>query len=62
MICYKDRTYCGFYMLCKNGYKCDRALTTEVIKDAKKGNLLICQYTEFPDCFIRLWETDKCEN
>lgn len=58
MMCYKDRTYCNFFLLCKTGHDCDRALTNEVAEGAKKAGLYISQYAEFPDCFIRFFEDE----
>lgn len=62
MMCYKDKTFCPFWRLCKNGYKCDRALTDKVIAGAEKWwgkpGAPICQYAEFPDCFVRWFEED----
>ena len=56
MICYKDKTFCHYFLICKNGNVCDRALTQEIIKDAIKSELHIAKYTDFPDCFIRWFE------
>jgi len=52
MICYKDRTYCPFFTLCKTGYECDRALTQLIKQEAKRVNLPISIYKGYPDCFI----------
>ena len=55
MWCYKDRTYCPFHLTCKNGLKCDRALTDFVAADANKRDLPISQYTEPPTlCYIEI--------
>ena len=52
--------YCPYYLLCKNGYKCDKALTGQVIKEAKKrGDKSILSYDKFPECFIRVWESGE---
>jgi len=59
MMCYKDKTFCSFYSLCKDGYKCDRALTPSVKKGAVKAELLISQFTSFPECFTVIWEDKK---
>lgn len=51
MLCYKDKTFCGFKE-CKNfGKNCDRSLTDEVKKEARKFGLLISQFTDRPGCF-----------
>jgi len=49
MICYKDKTFCGFHKDC--GVDCDRALTNDVVKLAKTMGLLICQFVDKPECF-----------
>ena len=54
--CYKDSTYCGFYLICKRGHGCSRALTPDVKKAANEAGELICQYKTFPDCFIRFFD------
>lgn len=54
MICYRDRTYCPFFPLCKKS--CDRALTAEIKVAAEKEGLPIAQYMEFPKCFVRWFE------
>lgn len=56
MICYKDKTFCPHYLICKNGDTCNRALTPEIIQQAEKSGLPIARYTDFPDCFIRWFE------
>jgi hypothetical protein len=65
MICYKDKTFCTFHLLCKNGSGCDRALTPKVIKDAKmwwgKDLAPIAQYKDPPECFVRFFEIDVCK-
>lgn len=54
MMCYRDRTYCTFYETCKDGDGCDRALTPEVVSDAKKwwgnDNAPIAYYGDKPEC------------
>jgi len=63
MICYQDRTFCQFNLLCKNSVNCDRVLTSEIKKDAEKWwgkeNAPICVYAEFPPCFVRFFEPDS---
>ena len=53
MLCYKDRTFCSYWLSCKDGYVCDRALTPKVQEEAEKWmvNPPICIYAEKPDCF-----------
>lgn len=52
MICYRDMTFCSFYLDCKDGKDCPRAKTPEVCRAAKKTGLPICQYPEKPSCFV----------
>ena len=55
MICYKDITFCPFYLECVNGNDCRAALTPKVEEDAKKwwngGNPPISVYLNKPECF-----------
>ncbi len=62
MMCYKDQTFCPYYLICKtwqNG-DCDKAATPDVISEAKewtktvtdKDIILIMLYDGFPGCFI----------
>ena len=55
MLCYKDRTYCPFHLLCKKGYTCKRALTDKVRRGAIDAKLPVSQFVEFPDCFDVIW-------
>ena len=59
MVCYKDRTYCPFSILCRDGYKCDRALTEEVKQGAEKASLPVCQFNDFPKCFIPFFQLES---
>jgi len=60
MICYMDRTYCTFGLLCKSSSTCDRVLTEEITKSADewwgKEGAPICVFAEFPECFVRFFE------
>ena len=56
MLCYKDKCFCSFYLDCKCGNKCHRALTQEVIDEANKCNMPIDRFIEKPSCF---WEVGK---
>lgn len=51
MICYRDRTFCGFYKNCLIGDLCLSALTQEEIEQASRIGLPIAQYIDRPDCF-----------
>ena len=55
MLCYKDSTFCNFYLECKKGNKCSRALTDKVKEDAERWwdneDYPICVYLDKPDCF-----------
>lgn len=63
MICYKDKTFCPYWQLCKIGYKCELALTEKVKQDAAKwwggDNAPIAVYKGFPPCFITWFEEVK---
>lgn len=58
MICYKDKTFCRFYLMCKNGYNCDRALTPDVkaIAEEWMENAPIAVFADYPDCFVRFFD------
>ena len=56
MICYKDKTFCPYYLICKNGDNCDRALTQKIKENAKRLECQIARHDEFPECFIRWFE------
>ena len=59
MMCYKDRTFCK-HDSCSKFSICDRALTSQVQKDAEKwwgksnGEAPICVWVEKPECFEEL--------
>lgn len=58
-MCYKDKTFCPFYLECINGKDCTAALTLKVEEDAKKWWKLISEegippiaiYLDKPECF-----------
>jgi hypothetical protein len=53
MLCYKDKTFCPFWVSCTAGESCPAALTDQVIEAANlwMDNPLICQYTKEPACY-----------
>ena len=52
----KERpTYCTNYIICKNGYKCDKILTKQVIEAANVTGETIEVYEHLPDCFVAFW-------
>ena len=59
MICYKDKTFCTMYLLCKDGYKCHRALTDTVRKEAADCGLYIGMFADVPSCFIPIFEDEE---
>ena len=61
MICYKDRWFCQFYLVCKEGHGCERAATPEVLKQAREAGLYIDYRLTFPECFVAWFEQDKKE-
>ena len=50
MMCYRDRTFCSFYVDC-SVENCDRALTPEIEDRAQKIGMPICEFAEQPKCF-----------
>ena len=60
MLCYRDMTFCNYWMLCKNGHTCNRALTDKIKQDAEKWwgepAAPISVYSGYPDCFARWFE------
>ena len=57
MLCYRDRTFCTFWGDCAKGYKCDRALTDERAAAAGSEGLSVCQFSEKPDCHVKIKES-----
>ena len=52
----KAPVYCTVSVICKNGYKCDRVLTEEIIQAANSTDEEIQVEDSLPDCFIALWD------
>lgn len=51
MMCYADKTFCTYNIICKNSNTCNRILTEEIKQAAKKANLLISVFADFPECY-----------
>ena len=51
MECYKDMTFCPFWVQCKNSLTCERALTKKVAVAAIEFGLPVAQFTKRPECF-----------
>ena len=51
MYCLHDMTYCSFYITCKQGDTCLRALTEKINDESRKLKIPICQYMEVPKCY-----------
>lgn len=51
MMCYADKTFCTYNIICKNSNTCNRILTEEIKQSAKKANLLISVFADFPECY-----------
>jgi hypothetical protein len=51
MICYRDMTFCGFYLECEEGEDCGRAMTDKIIDEANAIHLPIASYLGAPECF-----------
>ena len=50
MICYRDMTFCSYYLSCEEE-NCDIALTEEIEACAEKVGLPIAQISGKPLCF-----------
>ena len=51
MLCYQDKTFCGFYKECSKSKKCSRKLTDDIKENAILINLPIAQFSFRPECF-----------
>lgn len=51
MICYLDMTFCPYWEKCTKAQNCARALTQDVIEQAKMLGLPICRFSARPGCF-----------
>lgn len=51
MMCYRDRTFCGFYTDCKYGGKCEWALTPKVKAGVRASGFRLAEYTDKPECW-----------
>ena len=58
MLCYKDKTFCEDWSLCKKGTGCERAITDEVMYGADARGLPICCVKQF-DCFEKKETEEK---
>lgn len=64
MLSYKDKTFCQYYLLCKDGPGCSNALTPEIVEAARvwwksfnsKDGVPIAQWASQPECFKVIWE------
>lgn len=51
MLCYRDITFCPYYMDCEEGNDCPRALKPHIIGKAAEAGLEISVYLDRPECF-----------
>lgn len=51
MMCYRDKTFCNFYLDCEKGDICGWALTPKIRKEAKELRLPIARFLDKPRCF-----------
>lgn len=51
MSCYRDMTFCKYYLQCEKGDGCVRALTKTIEKDAEEFGLPTSFFGSPPDCF-----------
>ena len=63
MMCYLDRTFCTFNILCQKASTCERVLTDKIKADADKWwgkeGAPICVYSEFPPCFVPFFSKEN---
>lgn len=66
MICYKDRTFCSFYHLCRDGYLCPRAFTEGEKKRSIVLGLPVSLFMDKPECFRSIdekgWEDEDIKD
>ena len=55
---YKDKTFCPYGTICKDGSTCDRVLTPADVEEAMKLGLPISQFAQFPECFKAFFMKD----
>lgn len=60
-MCYRDMTFCGYYVDCKDGKECTRALTPAVFVKAETWmkDAPICRFVEKPTCYKEINGTYK---
>lgn len=51
MICYKDKTFCNFWVTCKQANDCDRKSTKEIEENSIKKGLPLSLFTDKPNCY-----------
>ena len=51
MLCFRDKTFCGYWNDCEHGESCGSALTPGVVADAERSGLPISQFGGHPTCF-----------
>jgi hypothetical protein len=51
MLCYKDRSFCDWYVECVDGWTCPMALTDDVKRGAAIVGLPISHIGLKPECF-----------
>lgn len=56
MICYRDMTFCPFWLECVAGFDCHRAFTDEHADAAERGGWHVSLYADRPDCFAEVEE------
>jgi len=60
-LCYKDRSYCRAWELCKHGSTCVSALTDKIVKEADKFGLPVDSNLKF-SCFEQTEKEPLNEN
>ena len=54
MLCYRDITFCPYYMDCEEGNDCPRALKPHIIGKAAEAGLDISAYLDRPEGFAAI--------
>lgn len=54
MLCYLDKTFCDYYLTCKKGENCNRALYKELEEKAHKAGLPLSRFLGHPSCFRKI--------
>lgn len=59
---YKDKIFCGFRLICKKSYDCDKVLTEKIAEDAIASGENIVIFDKLPECFKAFFMPDVNED